>query len=521
MVPHYPFSKLARRLSSLFSLCRCAVVPLAFVVILLPTSATAFDITLAWDRNTEPDLAGYRVFARAEGDSYDYGHPDWEGTGTTCTLSGLLDGTSYYFVARAFDTAGNVSGNSNEVFFEFTQNTPPNADAGPNQTVNEGQTVTLDGSNSSDPDGAIVEYQWAQTVGRSVSLSDSTSPTPRFTAPLVTSGGEALTFALTVTDDGGSSDTDTVIINVSNVNQAPIANAGPDQSVGEGGTVKLNGSNSSDPDGTIVSYRWSQKAGVTVTVSNLSSAQPTFIAPDVGPSGASLTFALTVTDNGGLQSSDECIVNVSWVNLPPTPNAGPDQTVSEGDTVSLDGSSSMDPDDSISSYLWSQTAGTSVTLSDPTSPTPWFRAPSVGLGGQTLTFQLRVTDTGGLSATDTVIINVSNVNQAPIADAGPDQTVDEGDGVTLDGSASYDPEGAAVSYRWSQTAGPAVTLSNPLSAQPSFVAPAVGPSGASLTFALIVTDNGSLQATDTCTVGVSWVDDAPPAPPAGLRLIGP
>jgi len=341
MVPHCSFSKLARPLSSLFSFHRCAILPLAFFVLLIPTSATAFDITLAWDPNTEPDLAGYRIFVRAEGDNYDYGQPDWEGTDTTCTLYGLLDDTSYYFVARAFDTSENVSGDSNEVFFEFIENTPPTADAGPDQTVDEDSTVTLDGSNSSDPDGTIAHYEWAQTAGTPVTLSDSTSPTPWFAAPLVDTGGEALTFELTVTDDGGLSDTDTVIVNVSNVNQAPTANAGPDRTVGEGDSVTLNGTNSSDPDGTIVSYSWSQTAGPTVTLYNSSSAQPSFIAPNVGPSGASLTFELTVTDNGGLQSSDDCIVNVSWVNLPPTADAGSDQTVNEGDTVSWTRSSSM------------------------------------------------------------------------------------------------------------------------------------------------------------------------------------
>ena len=60
-------------------------------------------------------------------------------------------------------------------------------------------------------------------------------------------------------------------------------------------------------------------------------AQPTFLALDVGPNGESLTFELTVTDNGGLQATDSCIVNITWVNLPPVADAGVDQTVDEGD----------------------------------------------------------------------------------------------------------------------------------------------------------------------------------------------
>jgi hypothetical protein len=75
-------------------------------------------------------------------------------------------------------------------------------------------------------------------------------------------------------------------------------------------TVTLDGSNSSDPDNDISSYQWNQTGGLSVSLSNTSAARPTFTAPNVGPSGESLTFQLTVTDSGGLQSTDTCIVNL-------------------------------------------------------------------------------------------------------------------------------------------------------------------------------------------------------------------
>jgi len=97
----------------------------------------------------------------------------------------------------------------------------------------------------------------------------------------------------------------------------PVADAGSDQTVDEGVNVTLDGSNSSDPDNDISSYQWTQTGGLSVTLSDISAARPFFTAPNVGPDGTSLTFQLTVTDSGGLQSTDTCIVNVSWVNLPP------------------------------------------------------------------------------------------------------------------------------------------------------------------------------------------------------------
>jgi hypothetical protein len=91
-------------------------------------------------------------------------------------------------------------------------NDPPKANAGPNQTVNENTPVILDGSSSSDPDGDSLTYNWKQTAGPSVTLSNAQAVKPIFTAPEIAST-TTLSFELTVSDEALSS-TDAVDITV-------------------------------------------------------------------------------------------------------------------------------------------------------------------------------------------------------------------------------------------------------------------------------------------------------------------
>jgi hypothetical protein len=392
-------------------------------------------------------------------------------------------------------------------FPDVAANVPPVAYAGPDQDVNEGATVTLDGSGSSDSDGVIVGYSWVQTGGPAVTLSNASAVKPTFTAPNITASSVTLTFELTVIDDGGATSTDFCYVNVFQLNEPPVANAGPDQTVDIGVTVTLDGSNSADPNNNIVTYSWVQTAGPTVTPSDPAAVKPTFNSADVGLNGGSLTFELTVTDALGLSDVDACIVNVTAGNLPPAADAGLDQTVDEGITVTLNGSGSSDPDGVINTFQWSQTAGPAVTLSDAAAARPTFTAPDVGPGGDSLTFNLTVIDDGGLQSSDTCIVNISWINFAPVADAGGDQTgssgVEEGSTVMLDGSGSSDPDDGIASYLWEQTgAGPAVTLSDPAAANPTFVTPTINTGDVTLTFRLTVADTGGLQATDQVLVSV-------------------
>jgi lysophospholipase L1-like esterase len=294
----------------------------------------------------------------------------------------------------------------------------------------------------------------------------------------------------------------------------PTANAGADQTnVKETTGVTLDGSGSSDADGTIVSYSWTQTVGPGVTLSDDNVAQPTFTAPEVAVAGDTLTFELTVTDDDGLTSSSDTVHVTIADKISPVADAGPDQTdVKETTEVTLDGSGSSDADGTIVAYLWEEVTTTGVTITNADQVEATFTAPDVSVAGETLAFQLTVTDDDGLTSSSApVSVNVVD-RISPEADAGADQTdVKETTEVTLDGSGSSDPDGTIDSYEWTQTDGTTVQLANDNTATPSFTTPAAA-AGETLTFQLAVTDDDGLTSTDTTSVSVN---DSTVTPPDG------
>jgi hypothetical protein len=203
--------------------------------------------------------------------------------------------------------------------YPYSPNQPPVANAGANQVVGPGAFVSLDGRGSYDPDGGtITSYRWQQIAGSpTVTLSGANTATPSFIAPVAIID-TTLTFQLTVTDsDQGASSSSTVNVSVqkNNVNQPPIANAGPDQTVNQMSFVSLDGTGSYDPNGgTIVAYSWIQTAGVPVTLSSSDTATPTFTAPIVATDTV-LAFNLKVMNDKGIVSNNTAIVYITVKRL--------------------------------------------------------------------------------------------------------------------------------------------------------------------------------------------------------------
>ncbi len=390
-------------------------------------------------------------------------------------------------------------------------NKPPVANAGPDKTVNEGRIVILSGLASSDPDGNSLTYSWIRTSGPAVTLLGTTTPLSLFIAPHVTPAGAVITFSLTVKDGNGGSSSDTVSITIQNVNRSPVANAGADQTINEGVSVALNGAGSTDPDADSLTYLWNQTSGLAVVLNNNNIANPVFTAPEVGSAGSTLTFQLKVNDGNGGTSTDTVNIAVSDLNTSPVANAGSDKTVNEGLTVVLNGTASSDPDGNSLTYSWLQTSGASVSLSDDNTALPSFLAPEVPVAGSTLAFSLTVNDGIGGSNSDIVIVTIQNVNKSPVANAGPDQTVDERQTVNLNGVASSDPDLDIMTYSWNQTAGPTVTLSEATTSMPFFAAPQVTTDGTTFTFSLSVDDGKGGSSSDTVTITIQNIYQPPVA----------
>ena len=428
---------------------------------------------------------------------------------TTSFMAPLVDvNTVLVFELTVTDNEGITASDTVNVTVS-NANIPPIANAGPDQSVDEGTIITLNGSGT-DSNGTVVAYSWVQISGPAATLTSPTSATTSFTAPLVAST-KALVFELTVTDNEGATASDTVYVTVSNVIIPPVANAGVDQSVDEDTIATLSGSGT-DSNGTVVAYSWVQTSGPAVSLTSPTSATTSFTAPLVDMNTV-LVFELTVTDNDGATATDTINITVTNLIIPPVSNAGVDQSADEDTIITLNGSGT-DSNGTIVAYSWVQTSGPATTLTSPTSATTSFTAPLVDVN-TVLVFELTVTDNDGATATDTINVSVTNVIIPPVANAGVDQLVDEDTIATLNGSGT-DSNGTVVAYSWVQISGPAATLTSPTSATTSFTAPLMDVNTV-LVFELMVTDNDGATATDTINIVVTNVL-IPPVANAGVDL---
>jgi PKD repeat protein len=332
-----------------------------------------------------------------------------------------------------------------------------------------GQAIAFNGSGSSDPDGDTLTYAWDfgdGATGTGAAPTHAYATVGTFTLTLVVNDGQASSAPATAT----------VTIN----NQAPSANAGGPYSGVRQQSIAFSGSGN-DPDGDNLTYAWDFGDGATGT-----GATPIHAYASLG----TYTAILVVSD--GYTSSAPSSATVTITNRNPVANAGGPYAGVRGQAITFNGTGSSDPDGDPLTYAWNFGDGATGTGATPTHA-------YASLGTFTVTLTVNDGYTNSAPATTTVTIS----NRPPVANAGPDKTVQQRTNVTLDGRGSLDPDGAIVAYAWRQVSGPPVTLSGANTSVATFAAPKVGSGTATLVFELTVTDNNGAMAADQVVVTVT------------------
>ncbi|MFB0560869.1 MAG: NosD domain-containing protein [Candidatus Lokiarchaeia archaeon] len=342
-------------------------------------------------------------------------------------------------------------------------------DAGPDQVVDEGDLVEFSAWVLLPGDIADYTFTW--------DFGDGTTGEGVNTTHRYGDNGE-YTVTITVYSDGVIG-TDQMKVTVQNV--APTVDAGPDQTVDEGTPLNFN-ANLTDPgflDTHTISWTFGDGSTTTGTLT------PTHTYVDNGI----YTVILTVTDDDGETSTDTLKVIVN--NVAPTVDVGLDQTVNEDETVSFS-PIVTDPGSDTFAYSW-DFDGDGVTDSTLENPTHVYTKTG------TYTVTLTVTDDDGGVGMDSLTVRVLNV--PPVADAGPDQAVDENQEIIFNASNSWDTPSdlPTLTYNWNFGDGNMGT---------GLVVSHMYEDSGTYTVTLTVTDDDGAVGTDTCVVTV--LDKTPP-----------
>ena len=406
-------------------------------------------------------------------------------------------------------------------------NEAPTADAGSDQSgVPAGSAVGLDGSGSDDPDaGETLTYAWAQTdkSGYTVTLSDAAAVKPTFAVPSDAKTA-TLSFELTVTDAGGLSDADTVSVSV--VELPAVSITGPSNAVTEGGNAVFTLTRTGDSAAALT-----VDVSVTETGSMIDGDPPTKVAFGADSATATLTVKTDDDENdeddstvkvtisagtgyGVVASGGSAAVTVADNDeaalIAPSITTGSALSAAENGT-SVGTLTATDEDTAADDLVWSIGGGADASHFSLTSggvltftSAKNYESPDDSDADGTYAVTVEVAD-GVKSDTANLAVALTNVNEAPTADAGSDQSgVPAGSAVGLDGSGSDDPDaGETLTYAWAQTdkSGYTVTLSDAAAVKPTFAVPSDAKT-ATLSFELTVTDAGGLSDADTVSVSV-------------------
>ncbi len=313
-------------------------------------------------------------------------------------VTSLSQGT-YKFELKVTDNMGVFDLDTTQIIVSPPANLPPVANAGPDQKITLPVNIVSLAGSGGDADGSIVSYLWTKISGpSSFNIVNSSSPVTDISGLVA----GVYDFQLQVADNNGAKANDTIQITVNTaLNAAPIADAGQDITITTpASTVSLKGSGT-DSDGSIVSYLWTKVSGPSS--SNIST--PSLPATNItGLVLGTYLFELKVTDDDGALGTDTVMISVAAPpNIPPSANAGKDQTILlPKNSLQLTGNGA-DPDGSIVSYLWTEISGPSSGVIASAN----YPATSIATLVQGIySFELMVTDNRGAVGKDTMRVTV-------------------------------------------------------------------------------------------------------------------
>lgn len=214
------------------------------------------------------------------------------------------------------------------------------------------------------------------------------------------------TFFLLGCGGGSSGSSTTTPTSPVTTNSPPIANAGDDQTVYDLNKVTLDGSNSSDTDGSISKFTWKQISGISVVLNDSSTVSPTFTAPNVGAEEI-LTFELQVTDNANGVATDRVDITIQDANTPPVVDIEQEFVVNEQTLLTLTPTVNDEDLDSLE-YNWIQLSGSTADINNPNDKELTINIPATNID-TSLVFKLTVTDNEGLATDVSVSVQVNDV----------------------------------------------------------------------------------------------------------------
>jgi len=330
-------------------------------------------------------------------------------------------GATLEFQLTVTDAAGRSASDTVIVTVVLPQ---PRACAGPDLTGAPGEEVTLEGRCSTNPYGPWhrMTHAWTQLTGDTVQLDGVNRGNPSFTIPNSAAFGAKFEFQLTVTDDEGQTDSDTVLVTVApSAPSPPTACAGPDLTGEPGEVVALQGNCSTNPHGQWwrMAHRWTQPEGQNIALSDATVAGPTFTVPQDAAADTVYTFTLTVTDKDDESHSDSMTVTVRVPNRAPAFAADTDTTpeLDENSPAETNVGSPIAADDPDSDTLTYSLSGDDAGSFDIGSANGQITTKSgVTYDYETkASYSLKVTatDPDGASASIDVTVSLNDVEETP------------------------------------------------------------------------------------------------------------